>query len=213
MIYYRPTDGDPLTSSINYLPRTCFIMTSLGTNITPEIAEIRAKLKTSLRKHSINEIDANSKLTGRDFLLKIWGMVIAVPLGIAIIARRMSPRTLANIFYEIGLFQAYGKETLVIKTKDAKIPSDFVRTEYLEYNKNFNTKVDQFLKHFFTQPGHFEIMAKGLASDPLLAIDFYRRAYLITGDRGYRAKARVIFNKSAIKTRAPDSVEMLLMNF
>ncbi|MBC8275478.1 MAG: hypothetical protein H8E40_10995 [Chloroflexi bacterium] len=213
MILYRPTDGDPLTKRIDYRPRTCFTMTRLGGSVPAEITEIRQRLTKSLTARDIREIDAGSRITGKDLLLKIWGMIITVPLGIAIITESMSSRTLANIFYEIGMLQSYGKETLVIKTKHAKVPSDFVRTEYLEYDNNFEAELDKFLDYLFELPEYFERMAEQLENDPLLAIDYYRRAYLITGNDIYRQKANAIYKSSSIERRATDSVEMLLLSF
>ena len=41
------------------------------------------------------------------------------------------PSTQMNIYYKLGVAQALGKETLVVKSPGAKLPSDFVRTEYV----------------------------------------------------------------------------------
>jgi len=213
VILYRPVDGDPHTKKIGYRPRTCFVMTQMGKAVPPEISEIRRSLSKLLKSRRIKEIDAGSKVTGKDFLLKIWGMIITVPLGIAIVTRKMPARTLANIFYEIGMLQSYGKETLVIKTEDAKIPSDFVRTEYVEYNTSFQAEMKKFLDEFFELPEYYETMAEQLENNPLLAIDYFRRAYLISGKDKYKEKAKTIYNSASIKTRAKDSVEMLLLNF
>ncbi|KHE92080.1 MAG: hypothetical protein SCABRO_02131 [Candidatus Scalindua brodae] len=60
---------------------------------------------------------------------------------ISVIDETMSSDTLCNIFYEVGLMHALGKEAIVIKTKDAKVPSDFVRTEYVRFDKNFDKNV------------------------------------------------------------------------
>ena len=116
-------------------------MTKLGGDIPPEILEIRDSLACALSKHEIKIIDAASEITGRDFLEKIWKMVLSVPFGICIVSENLSCKTISNIFYEVGLLHAYGKEALVIKTKNAKVSSDFVRTEYIEYDSNFNLNI------------------------------------------------------------------------
>src|SRR5208337_3263666 len=102
MIFYRPTDGDPHTGRIDYRPRTCFIMTKLGNPIPKEVNKIRYNIKKIFADFNINLIDANDEVTGKDFLLKIWHIILGVPLGIAIITNDMSKKTIANIFYEIG---------------------------------------------------------------------------------------------------------------
>jgi hypothetical protein len=187
-------------------------MTKLGEPVSDEIIMIRKSLRSVLEKYQIEDIDAESVVTGKDFLMKIWNLIVAVPLGIAIIDHNMPPLTLSNIFYEIGFMQAYGKETLVIKTKEAKVPSDFVRTEYIEYGQDFEDKMDKFFNTFLELPKYYDSMANMLENNPLLAIDYLRRAYLITADSDYRNKAEEIFRES-IDGRAKNSVEALLAKF
>jgi hypothetical protein len=215
MIFYKPVDGEIFNGHrhIDYRPRTCFIMTKLGHSVSVEIQAIRTELSEVLRLHDIAETDAGSAVTGRDFLVKIWSMIIAVPFGIAIIDSDMPSQTLANIFYELGMMQAYGKENLVIKTEDADIPSDFVRTEYIEYGAGFKAKLNSYFETFFQIPKHYAFMAESLEKNPLLAIDYLKRAYLITGNGEYRKKAKDIYDAASIKGRSKNSVEALLMKF
>jgi hypothetical protein len=213
MIFYRPTDGDPHTGRIEYRPRTCFIMTKLGNPIPREVNRIRSHLTKMLVDYNISLIDANDVRTGKDFLLKIWNIILSVPLGIAIITNDMSHKTLANIFYEIGLMQAYGKETLIIKTVSTEIPSDFTRTEYIEFAAGFQKEIKKYLEKYFNWASDYEFMSELVEKNPLLAIDYLRRAWLITGENIYREKAIEIFKEAAIEGRAKNSVEMLLVNF
>ncbi len=212
MISYRPTDGDPYTQPIEYRPKTCFLVTQLG-NPGKEVLRIRHSLTQILRSYGIEVIDAGSVVTGKDFLLKIWSLILAVPLGIAIISEGMRTDTLSNIFYELGALQAYGKETLIIKTEAATIPSDFVRTEYVQYDKDFKNKMKGFLKNFMTMADYYETAANQLQNNPLLSIDYLRRAYLISANDELRAKVQQIVASMALDGRAKNSVEMLLANF
>jgi hypothetical protein len=213
MIFYSPIDGEAHTGRIEYHPRTCFVMTKLGDPIPDKVIEIRSRLATIFTDNGINIIDANDVITGKDFLLKIWHILLSVPLGIAIISRDMDHETFANIFYEIGLMQPYGKEILVIKTADAPFPSDFVRTEYIEFAKDFERKITKFMKSFFNLAKHYKLMAVQFEKNPLLAIDYLKRAYLISGEDAYREEAYRIFEKASIKGRAKNSVEMILVDF
>jgi hypothetical protein len=213
VILYRPLEGDVHTTKVNYRPRTCFIMTQLGEPIPDDIKKIRSDLSVILKKRNLGEIDAESQVTGKDFLMKIWNMIITVSLGIAIINENMSSQTLSNIFYEIGLMQSYGKETLVIKTQSSEIPSDFVRTEYIQYDNKFKKKMRKFLDSFFDLPEYYENIADHLENNPLLSIDYLRRAYLISGEEEYRSKAKSILDNAGLHGRAKNSVEMLLANF
>ncbi|UCF94520.1 MAG: hypothetical protein JSW39_10290 [Desulfobacterales bacterium] len=213
MIYYRPTEGDAFTAKIDYRPRTCFLMTQLGKTVPSVIQDIRGSLGDVFLKHKIDVIDANSVVTGKDFLIKIWRMLLGVPLGIAIIHKEMSQQTFANIFYEIGLLQAYGKENLVIKTKGTPVPSDFVRTEYIEFNDGFKERMGKFVDSFFEQAEYYSSMADQLDNNPLLAIDYLKRAYLISGDGQLKKNAKQIFEDAGIVGRSKNSVELLLVDF
>lgn len=213
MIFYRPTDGDPHTGRIEYRPRTCFIMTKLGHPIPKEVNRIRSHLSKLFVDYNISLIDANDIITGKDFLLKIWHIILGVPLGIAIITNDMSHKTLANIFYEIGLMQAYGKETIVIKTVDTKMPSDFDSIEYLDFAPGFKKRLKKYLDKYFNWASDYEFMAELVENNPLLAIDYLKRAWLISGENSYCQKAREIFQGAAIEGRAKNSVEMLLVDF
>ncbi|REE00208.1 hypothetical protein C7460_106147 [Marinoscillum furvescens DSM 4134] len=189
MIYYNPTDNDVLTQWIRYNPRTAFIMTQLGGKRSEELTQILAEIAQILTSRNIDSKDANSLITGRDFHTKIWKLALSVPLGIAVVSETMEQTTIANIYYEIGLMNALGKETLVVKTKGFKVPSDFVRTEYIKHSPNFQTALENFLNQTFEQAEYYGIMAENLDAKPLLSIDYLRRAYLITGDSSYRKKA------------------------
>jgi len=164
-------------------------MTKLGLPIPEEISRIRRALERQLRAKRIEPVDAESTVTGRDFLLKIWDLIVGCPLGISIVSADLPPSTVANIFYEIGLLQALGKETLVIKTQGAAVPSDFVRTEYIEYDqRRFAAKVRRYLDQLFEQADHYATMAANLDTSPALSIDYLKRAYLITGDKQIRSR-------------------------
>lgn len=213
MILYKPTDGDVQTTKIKYRPKTCFVMTQLGTSIPREVIKVRKELTKILSKYGMEEIDARSKITGRDFLLKIWGMIVSVPLGIAIIDDIMSSNTLCNIFYEVGLMHALGKETIVIKTKKATVPSDFVRTEYIKFDDNFEENIKKYFATYYDLADYYETVAQQLERNPLLAIDYLRRAYLISGEENLKIKAMKLHREAALEDRARNSVEQLLVDF
>jgi hypothetical protein len=216
VIYYRPTDGDPLTSSAPCRPRTCFLMTQLGKPVPEEIRRIRALLERTLARRDFGMVDANSVVTGRDFLHKIWELVVSVPVGIAILHEEMTTRTVANIFYELGLLQAYGKETLVIKTGGTRIPSDFVRTEYVEFTgseEEFARDLDGFMDTVDRKAEYCSHIADQLERNPLLSIDYLRRAYLITGDEAIQERVSGFVRSGGLASRAKNSVEMLAATF
>jgi len=149
-LIYDPANGEHTSSIRTYHPRTFFLMTQMGSPMPLVVTNIRKKVKRLLEARNYDLLDAGSQVTGRDFLNKIWSMILSVPMGVAIVDRQMKPAAVQNVFYEIGLMQAYGKETIVIKTKDTEVPSDFVRTEYIEYSEKgrcFSREFRKFLKN------------------------------------------------------------------
>lgn len=213
MIFYNLTDGNAQQTKIKYRPRTCFIMTQLGKPVPPAVTRIRKRLKKYLADNSIKEIDAGSIITGKDFLNKIGGLVLSVPLGIAIIDDTMSPNTRCNVFYEIGLMHAMGKETVVIKTEQSEVPSDFIRTEYIKFDSEFGRNINKYFKTFLDLPNYYETIADQLDRNPLLAIDYLRRAYLISGNSNLKNKALKLHREAGLEERAKNSVEQLLVDF
>lgn len=209
MIFYNH-DREVITDFISFEPRSCFIMTQLGLPLPNEVDQIRLDLVTELTFRKIRELDANSYIKGKDFLNKIWRQVLAVPMGIAIITKDMPISTISNIFYEVGVLNALGKETIVIKSKNFKIPSDFIRTEYIEYDKNFKEKINKFLDQVEELADHYEIMGESFESSPILAIDYYKRAYLITGDSKFFRKTEEIKNNNQFDSQTNHSINNFL---
>ncbi len=209
MIFYNQ-DREVISDFIAYEPRTCFLMTQLGLPIPKVVEEIRHALSFELQNRNINELDANSYIKGKDFLGKIWKQIMAVPMGIAIVTNEMKTATLANIFYEIGVLNALGKDSIIIKTPDFAIPSDFVRTEYIDYDENFSKKINQFFDQVFDLADHYDTMAESLEENPLLSIDYYRRAYLITGNDEYFRKAEELFKKNKFDAQSRHFIKNFL---
>jgi hypothetical protein len=187
-------------------------MTQLGGPVPPILSEIRSALLVALNEHRYSLVDADSLVTGRDFLLKIWEMIVAVPLGIAIIHEEMRPGTLANVFYELGLMQAYGKETLVIKTEAATVPSDLVRTEYVQFGADFPQRIGRYLRSLEThRADFFAAIARQVENTPLLALDYLLRAYLLSGEVALKRKARALLRASRSNGGIGSGSERLLV--
>jgi hypothetical protein len=213
MIIYNPLDGDALTSPVPSNPRHCFLMTRLGTPIPPEVRAMRRSISALCKKIGYTVIDASSVVTGRDFLLKIWKLIASTPLSIGICHEKIPVKTQENIYYEFGVAQALGKETLIVKSSAAEIPSDFVRTEYIVFDSHFAANFAAYLDSIIEQAEHYETVAYQLDRDPILAIDYLKRAFLITGNRELREKARELLDDAGWDSRAKNSVELLAAAF
>lgn len=209
MIFYNH-DREVITDFITYLPRTCFIMTQLGSPLPNKLKQIRQDLCSELKKRNISELDANSSIKGKDFLSKIWRQVLGVPMGIAIITEDMKISTISNIFYEVGVLNALGKETIVIKSKEFKIPSDFIRTEYIEYDEDFKEKINKFLDEIEELADHYDLMGDSLEANPVLTIDYFKRAYLINGNPIYFKKVKELLEKEKFDSQTKFGIKNFL---
>lgn len=195
MIIYHPFEGDISSSPVIYSPKTCFIMTQLGVNICRYVTRVRSVVSRILREYEIRELDANTITTGGDYMTKIWKQVFSCPIGIAIISENLSPSTIGNIFYELALMDSYGKETLVIKTAGCTIPSDLKRTEYINVSGKYSRKIKSFINNVLKRAEYYELVAQQVEEgDPVQAIDYLRRSYLITGNNEIRECAADIYN-------------------
>jgi hypothetical protein len=213
MILYRPTDGEIHWSPIRWRPRCAFMMVQLGGPVPEVVVEIRRTTAQILAEYSYSAMDADSLTTGKDFLLKIWQLALSVPLGIAIVHEGIAPSTIANLFYELGWMQAYGKETIVIRVGDVALPSDFVRTEYVPFDDHFERRFRSFLSGLQAQADYYATLADQVERNPLLAIDYFRRAYLLTGEASLRERAQATYAAAGVRNRARTSVEALLTGF
>ncbi len=213
MIIYSPLDGDALTSSIPSSPRHCFLMTRLGHSVPEGVEAIRRSVSELCETFEYVVVDAHSRVTGRDFLMKIWHLIASTPLSVGICHEEIPRSTQENIYYELGVAQALGKETLLVKSLKTRVPSDFVRTEYVEFNDAFNENFRAYLESLPQQADHYELVADQLDRNPILAIDYLKRAFLITGDERLRAKAQALLDEAGLDDRAKNSVELLAAAF
>lgn len=212
MIPYDPITGDVWSNAISNKPRTCFIMTQLGQNISAAVQEARNVVEQCLASQHFNIIDASSVTTGRDFLIKIWSIILSVPLGIAIICEDMGASTLENIYFELGVMQALGKETVLVKIGNIECATDLIRTEYIEV-PHLSTKIERFLTTCIEQAEHYEILATELKGrNPLLALDYMKRAFMITGDpRCKKELLQIVLDSSHYDKYVQNEVRGLLL--
>ncbi len=207
MIIYSPIDGDTINYLIKFRPKHCFLITQLGKTKPKLVSDIEQSIKDCCQSFEYKVIDASSERTGRDFLLKIWKIIESVPVCIVIIHEDTPIKTQANLYYELGVAQALGKETVIIKTPRAEMPSDFNRSEYIEFNNNFKEEFKKFLKATQVQADHYEELSELLEQEPILAIDYLKRAFLITGNKNYKSHAKKILKTINTDSRAKNSIE------
>ena len=145
--------------------------------------------------------------------MKIWKLIASTPLSVGICHEDIPTATQMNIYYELGVAQALGKETLLVKSPGAKVPSDFIRTEYVEFDNEFDANFTMYLESLWAQADHYETVADQLDRNPVLALDYLKRAFLISGDERLREKARIVRDEAGLDGRAGNSVELLAASF
>jgi hypothetical protein len=204
MIIYSP-DGE-VSGPISWRVRTCFIMAVMG-EVPPEVSKVRKKVVDALHRAGYTVIDASSKTTGRDYLMKIWSLAASAPVGVAIVHEGIRPETMANIFYELAYMHSYGRETIVVKIGNVALPSDLVRTEYIHFNKQFALRFKAFISSLEDQAEYYLTLAANLEKNPLLAIDYLRRNFMLSGDKAVRARAKKLFEESGLAEREIGGVE------
>ena len=153
------------------------------------------------------------KLPAETFLLKIWKLIVSTPLSVAVGHEQIPSSTQLNIYYELGVAQALGKETLLAKSPGAEVPSDLVRTEYVAFDGDFDMGFRKYLNSLPERADHYELVADQLERNPVLALDYLKRAFLITGDDRFRASARALIGREGLDARAKNSVERLAAAF
>jgi hypothetical protein len=213
MIIYNPLDGLPLPHIVQSQVKHCFLMTRLGNPVPPMVNEMRYAVEECCRPYGYSVIDAQARVTGRDFLLKIWKLIASAPLSVGVVHEDIPESTQANIYYEIGVAQALGKETVIIKSPESVIPSDFVRTEYIKFDGDFDSNFDAYIQSIFEQADYYELLADQLEKNPVLALDYLKRAYLIKGDSSLKDKATRVVEGAGLEERAANSVELQAASF
>lgn len=94
-----------------------------------------------------------------------------------------------------------------------RVPSDFVRTEYVAFDDEFETAFVQYLDSLQRQADHYEEVASLLEKNPVLALDYLKRAFLISGDERLRTAAQALIGSEGLDARAKNSVERLAASF
>jgi hypothetical protein len=120
---------------------------------------------------------------------------------------------MANIYYELGMLQAYGKDTVVVRVGDPALPSDFARTQYVEAGRGFEKRFKSFVDSLAERKDYYLKVGAGVEHDPLLAIDYLRRASLLGGKRDLNLRARKLLKASGVGSRGKSSIEALLLKF
>lgn len=213
MIYTSPVTGDVRQEPVRWQPKTAFLMQQLGQPLPPPARSARASVRRELARIGFRAVDARDQTTGHDYLETIWSLLLGCPVGVALIHEGISPNTLANICFELGMMKAYGRETIIVRIGDAPIPSDLVRNEWIPAGRGFERRFRRFCRSLSDRERYYRTLAAEVEPNPLVAIDYCRRGYLLGEDAGMRELATRSMTESGVEGRARASVEALLISW
>lgn len=209
-LIFSPLSEDALEGPYQPLPKGVFLMLQLGEGKSQLEAEMDTVVTNVLNQRNFNAIRATSQRSQKDYLVKIIQLIRGCGFGTAIFSEYTPAPTLANIFFEIALCNLLGKPVILVKSEDAKSPSDFVRTEWVTYSggKKSLLKNDFFdsvssildLAKYYETLGDLAMDAEDI--DLELAFERFRQSYLIDG----RAKVRRKIKSLSKRARSDDDI-------
>ena len=209
-LIFSPLTEDALEGPYQPLPKGVFLMLQLGEGVSKLESEMDKAVNSVLVRKKFNPIRATSERGQKDYLVKIIQMIRGCGFGTAVFSEYTPAPTLANIFFEIALCNLLGKPVIIVKSEDAKSPSDFVRTEWVSYVSNkkgqlrrdYSESVSSVLElaRYYETLGNLAMDAEEI--DLELAFERYRQSFLIDGCSTVRNKIRKLRIRARDKTDA-----------
>lgn len=177
-------------------PKTCCLMIESRKNREKKAAQVEKNIRKICSLKGYKVVKASDIKRSKDFLCKICELIQSVAFGIAVYTDNMPPDTLGNISYEIGCMYSLGKEAYIVKTSKAKIPSDFIRTEYIEekrLRKDLLRRLNELKKQakYMYKLGELSFEAGDLEK----AAEYFKRIYLVVKDKNAKKKLNTILQK------------------
>lgn len=199
-LIFSPLTEDALEGPYKPLPKGVFLMLQLGEGISKLEEDMDSTICEILKRKQFDPIKATTRCGQKDYLEKIIQIIRGCGFATAIFSEYTPAPTLANIFFEVALCNLLGKPVIIVKTKDAKSPSDFVRTEWVTYTagkgaqlkKEFMASVDAIseLADYYETLGDIAMEAEDV--DLELAYERYKQSMLITNRASVREKIKGI---------------------
>ena len=199
-LVFSPLSEDILSNPPRRLfPGHAFVMRQIGE--PPAIDERMATIVSEVfSARGVPTKDADASTGGGDFLERILGLIRATGFTVAIFSHETRANAMANITLELGFAAMCGKPLIIVKSKEAKAPSDFTRTDWIEYDEpgeaRFRRKLDQALDTI-EEVGAFEQFLLDTAMDArsmdcAIALERASKAFLLTSDERMIEKAERI---------------------
>jgi hypothetical protein len=199
-LLFSPVDQEELKSPYPPRPRSAFLMLQLGAGAASVEQAMAAATRETLTEQNFTAVSADEVRRTSDFLHKIIELIRGCGFGIAIFSDRTPAKTLANIFFEIGVAAILGKPVQLVwsgrNPKGNAAPSDFIRTEWIRYVVGSETQLRRELRDAITQIEEAatyyrsigDVAVEALEPDFELAFERYKQAVLISDDAPTRGR-------------------------
>ena len=121
----------------------------------------------------------------------------------AIFSHETRAESLANIMLELGFAAMCGKPLMIVKSSDAKAPSDLSRTDWIIYEpgqteafrKRVNQATDEILELIGFESLQLDVALNAPIIDCATALEKANKAFLLSGERRFIEAARTIFGR------------------
>jgi len=178
-----------MEEAVSLFPRSAFMMIHDNDRVSAVEARMQAIVREELESANFQAKAASDVRRAGDFLAKIIRMIRGCGFGMAIFSDVTPSRTLANIFFEVGYCLALGKPTFLVLAGDNAAPSDFVRSEWINYRPEDEPNFRRSVQDALTEMGEYGNFLEKLALsaedaeevNPELAYERFKRAYLVSG--------------------------------
>ncbi|MDG6249835.1 hypothetical protein [Methanocalculus sp.] len=181
------------------IPKQCFLIISDAENSnniddngtkTKEKSLLRVKIDEVFNSFGYSVIDAMSIFESGDNYCKICKLILSSAFGIAVITKDTKERSLKNIYLEIGLMIAYGKEVIIITNDRQSLASDLLGKGNLEYLDfiDMQKKLKSWLENFYKESSYYTDIAEIYFqdSDYEYSFEFYKKAIMYGDDTAIR---------------------------
>jgi hypothetical protein len=208
-LHFSPVDQSELVNPYRPRPRSAFLMLRLGVGTSIAEAQMTAATREVLEAMRFGPATAADIRGTGDYLNKIVDLIRGCGFGVAIYSDQTPPRTMGNIFFEIGVCGLLGKPVQLIVSGDRPTPSDFVRTEWIEYRPGGETELRRSLRDSFGRieqlAGFYRTLGQ-LALDAQdkdfeLAFERFKQAVLIADD--IEARQRIMEIRDRLESASP----------
>jgi len=201
-LIFSPLTEDALEGPYQPIPRGVFLMLQLGEGISLLETRMDTAVCETLKRRRFNPVKATTRRGHKDYLEKIIQIIRGCGFGTAIFSEYTPAPTLANIFFEVALCNLLGKPVIIVKTEEAKAPSDFVRTEWVAYKDGKDTMLRKDYSDSLTaivELGKYYETLGDLALDAMdidleLAFERYKQAALISNSPAAKRKINTLLS-------------------